>query len=171
MAFAFFIFALWATAVATSGCDIPGEGGPGFGPGERGSDVERAIMEASQHPNATNEVSFQLMRPGASAVDQNNASMQWSWRVNISEINFGSLPTNPGELHYPGNAADFHFVNAVNSLSWPGGGELSDELVRVTGNASGDAGRLCVTLFDLPDLPVNITNPSTTQATTAIART
>lgn len=74
------------------------------------------------------------------------------------EINFGSLPTNPSDLHYPGNAANFHFVNVVNSLSWPRGGELSDELARVTSNASEDAGRLCVTLFNLPNLPANITN-------------
>ena len=158
MAFTLLTLASLATAVAAQGCDVSGALGTGYGPGDSSDDVQRAVMEASQHPNATNEVQFQFTRPGASANDQNSASNQWSWRVNITEINVGSLSSGPGYLHYSGDASEVHFVDTVYSLSWPGGGELSDELARVTNNASGSAGRLCATVLDLPDLPANITN-------------
>lgn len=115
-------------------------------------------MEANRQPNATNEVQFQLTRPGASAAEQNSASNQWSWRINITEINIGSLPSAPDNFHESGDPSNYNFVNTVHSLSWPRGGELSNELARVTGNATGNAGRLCMTVVDMPQLPVNITN-------------
>lgn len=163
MAFALLALASWATAVVSQSCGIAGEEGPGFGPSDglgpsdSGDSLEQAVMEASQHPNITNEVQFQFTRPGASANDQNSASNQWSWRVNITEIPVANLPSSPGYLHASGDS-DVHFIDTVNSLSWPSGGDLSDELARVTGNASGNAGRLCLTLLGLPDLPANITN-------------
>ena len=86
------------------------------------------------------------------------ASNQWSWRVNITEMNLASVPSPPENIHYSGDASDFHFVDTVYSLSWPRGGDLSDELARVTGNASGNAGRLCMSVLGLPGLPANITN-------------
>ncbi|KAF1829643.1 hypothetical protein BDW02DRAFT_573779 [Decorospora gaudefroyi] len=102
------LLALLASAQENNGVPVSGPFKPGFG----GTPESQQVMEAAgRHPNATSTVTF--------ARTFNNEEENWTWRINITELN---VPNSIYDLGMP--EADFSeglkFANVQWQLQWPG---------------------------------------------------
>lgn len=138
--------------------------GYGWGPGSFGTNVSnittQAIYDRVQTPGATSSVTFNFTAfPGVLE--------QWTWRVNITNVNVGDLPNNGayaenGARGFGQELEDPHFVNVAYDFQWPEGGEIQDALNRTFSESgahtSTGPGQLCAAYFNMQGLPSDITN-------------
>ncbi|KAF2967597.1 hypothetical protein GQX73_g5985 [Xylaria multiplex] len=107
-----------------------------------------SAINAQQHPNASRGVTFKPFEfeEGSSSAASAFRDIEWAWRVNVSD--FAAPNSTTGET------GDIHLVTTSYDFNWPDSDELSTEL-------NSSTTRFCLTMADLHDLPVNVTNAYT----------
>ncbi|KZL81590.1 hypothetical protein CI238_10632 [Colletotrichum incanum] len=103
------------------------------------SQSAEVINDAVVHPNATRS----LKVPSFLDELNSNAAMDWTWRVNVTNV---ALPHLEGQID---NITSPHLISTSYDFLWPSGGSMSEALP-----SSNNA--FCVTVLFRPQYPANV---------------
>ncbi|KAK8097047.1 hypothetical protein PG999_012991 [Apiospora kogelbergensis] len=104
------------------------------------------LNQAAANPNATRSIKFRPF-PSYSGNNDRLRNLEWSWRVNISDFYAANASPSFSE---DGLLEDPHVIVNTYDFSWPGGGNLSEQI--------GTTNPFCISAAGSFVWPANVTN-------------